>query len=78
MTELPAAWVAELMDRFELITDPDGRAATLAAMAIAAHRRREITDWQLADMLELAEAGRLWALVEHEEAEWVGLFDGRG
>lgn len=76
MTELPAAWVAELMDRFELITDPDGRAAALAAMAMAAHRRREITDGQLAEMLELAEAGRLWALVEHEEAERDGLFDG--
>ncbi|MFW3895269.1 hypothetical protein [Pseudomonas bharatica] len=76
MTDLPAAWVAKLMDRFELIIDPDGRAAALAAIATAAHCRGEITDGQLAEMLELADAGRLWALVELEEADRVGLFDG--
>lgn len=78
MTELPAAWFAELMDRFELIADPDGRAEALAEMAMAARRRREISDGQLAEMLELVEAGRLWALSEHEEAEMLGFSMGEG
>ncbi|WP_110970889.1 hypothetical protein [Pseudomonas huaxiensis] len=64
MTELPAVWVAELRDMFELIADPDGRAAALSEMAVAARRRQEVGDGQLCEMLELAEAGRLWAL-EH-------------
>ncbi|WP_306092888.1 hypothetical protein [Pseudomonas sp. SK] len=34
-------------------------------MANAAHRRQEIDEGDLVDMLELAEAARLWAL-EHE------------
>lgn len=64
MTELPTAWVDELQDTFELIADPDSRAAALCEMATAALRRREINVEQLCEMLELAEAGRLWAL-EH-------------
>ena len=72
MTELPGAWMAELQDQVELLADPDGRAAVLAEMAMAARRRSEVADWQLVEMLELAEAGRLWALTEHEEAEWLG------
>lgn len=64
MTELPGAWVAELQDKYELIADPDGRAAALCEMAAAALRRRGISAGQLCEMLELVEAGRLWAL-EH-------------
>ncbi|MBC3421765.1 hypothetical protein [Pseudomonas sp. RW3S2] len=73
-TELPQAWVAELNDSFELIVDPDGRAAVLTEMALAARRRREVGDEELSEMLEFVEAGRLWALNEHEEAWAFGLF----
>ncbi|WP_236403455.1 hypothetical protein [Pseudomonas sp. S32] len=72
--DLPPAWVAELNDRYALVSDPDGRAAVLAEMAYAAHRRREIDAADLSDMLELAEAAREWGLLEHEEAWHIGLF----
>lgn len=61
-TDLPQAWVAELDDQVALVEDPDGRAAVLSEMAYAAHRRQEIGEDDLVDMLELAEAARLWAL----------------
>lgn len=66
MTDLPRAWLDELRDQCALVSDPDGRAAVLSEMAMAAHRRREVGDGQLVDMLEFVEAARLWALVEHE------------
>lgn len=59
---LPAGWLAELNDQCALITDPDGRAAVLCAMAYAAHRRREVGSEELVDMLEFAESARWWAL----------------
>ncbi len=59
-TELPHAWLAELNDQVALVADPDGRAAVLSEMAYAGHRRREVDDGDLVDMLELAEAARLW------------------
>lgn len=68
MTVLANAWLAELNDHSELITDPDGRAAVLCEMAYAAHRRREVDSSQLSEMLEFADSARLWALTEHEEA----------
>ncbi|WP_433734956.1 hypothetical protein [Pseudomonas monteilii] len=67
MLSLPAAWLAELNDQSALLADPDGRAAVLAALAISAHRRSDVDAGQLADMLEFAEAARLWALVEDVE-----------
>ena len=66
-TDLPQAWVAELDDQVALVEDPDGRAAVLSEMAYAAHRRRDVDDDDLVDMLELAEAARLWAL-EHDQS----------
>lgn len=75
MAGLPKGWLVELSDQTALITDPDGRAAVLSEMAYAAHRRRDVDDNDLVDMLELAEAGRMWALMEHEEAWAIGLFD---
>ncbi|WP_409307666.1 hypothetical protein [Pseudomonas putida] len=75
MAGIPKAWLDELNDQFSLITDPDGRAAVLDEMAYAAHRRHEVNSENLVDMLELAEAGRVWALMEHEEAWAIGLFD---
>ncbi|PRN02235.1 hypothetical protein A0O30_23825 [Pseudomonas sp. LLC-1] len=68
MLSLPAAWLAELNDQSALVADPDGRGAVLAELAISAHRRSEVDAEQLADMLEFAEAARLWALAEDEEA----------
>lgn len=65
-TDLPQAWVAELDDQVALVEDPDGRAAVLSEMAYAAHRRQEIDEGDLVDMLELAEAARLWALQGNE------------
>ena len=65
-TELPQAWLAELNDQVALVADPDGRAAVLSEMAYAGHRRKEVDDGDLVDMLELAEAARLWALDESE------------
>ncbi|MCY1190225.1 hypothetical protein RDI61_14325 [Pseudomonas plecoglossicida] len=62
MVGLPRAWVAELDDQTALITDPDGRAAVLSEMAYAAHRRQEVDDDDLVDMLEIVESARLWAL----------------
>lgn len=67
MLSLPSAWLAELNDQPALLTDPDGRAAVLAELAISAHRRSDVDEDQLADMLEFTEAARLWALIEHEE-----------
>lgn len=72
--QLPAAWLAELNDQPALVTDPDGRAAVLCEMAYAAHRRREIDSGELSEMLEFAEAAREWALLEHEEAWHLGIF----
>ena len=62
MVGIPQAWVAELDDQTALITDPDGRAAVLSEMAYAAHRRQEVDDGDLVDMLEIVESARLWAL----------------
>ena len=74
MAGIPQAWALELDDKTALVTDPDARAAVLSEMAYAARRRRDIDDDTLVDMLELAEAARMWALMEHEEAWALGLF----
>lgn len=78
MPGIPQAWLDELNDQFALITDPEGRAAVLDEMAYAAHRRREVSAESLVDMLELAESARAWALLEHEEAWHLGLFEYEG
>nr|WP_256589926.1 MULTISPECIES: hypothetical protein [unclassified Pseudomonas] len=66
---LPAAWLAELNDQSAIVTDPDGRAAVLAELAISAHRRGDVGADQLTDMLEFAEAARLWALAHDQSCE---------
>ncbi|MDN4511443.1 hypothetical protein QYE47_02825 [Pseudomonas sp. 2,4-D] len=63
MVGLPQAWLAELDDQTALINDPDGRATVLSEMAYAAHRRQEVDEGDLVDMLEIVESARLWALV---------------
>ncbi len=65
---LPGAWLDELNDQTALQADPDGRALVLSEMAHAAHRRRDVGDEDLVEMLEFAEAARLWALTETEFA----------
>ena len=70
---IPRPWLDELYDGPALVTDPDGRAAVLNEMAYAAGRRKEVDASVLCDMLELAEAARMWALLEHEEAWVMGL-----
>ncbi|MEE1881557.1 hypothetical protein V0R55_15420 [Pseudomonas soli] len=70
---IPRPWLDELYDGPALVTDPDGRAAVLNEMAYAAGRRKEVDASVLSDMLELAEAARMWALLEHEEAWVMGL-----
>lgn len=64
MVGLPQAWVAELDDQVDLVEDPDGRAAVLSEMAYAAHRRQEVDDGDLVDMLEIVESASLWALID--------------
>lgn len=69
-------WRAEIQNRQDLITDPDGQRSKLADLAMLAHRCRQVSPEELSDMLELGEAARLWALLELEEADAIGLFDG--
>ncbi|WP_435652697.1 hypothetical protein ACSC9T_15185 [Pseudomonas putida] len=64
MAGIPQAWVAELDDQTALLTDPDGRAAVLSEIAYAAHRRQEVDEGDLVDMLEIVESARLWALID--------------
>lgn len=71
---IPKPWLDELGDHMSLIEDPDGRARVLTEMALAAHRRLEVTSDLLSDMLEFVEAARLWALVEIEEAWSLGIY----
>ena len=52
MAGIPRAWLDELNDQCALATDPDGRAAVLAEMAMAAHRRGEVGEDQLCQMLK--------------------------
>lgn len=61
-SDLPPAWLDELNDQVALVADPDGHAAVLDEMAYAAHRRGEVDDCDLVDMLEIVESARLWAL----------------
>ncbi|AXA27626.1 hypothetical protein C1S65_16410 [Pseudomonas putida] len=66
MAGIPQPWIDELNDQMAMITDPDGRSAVMAEMAVSAHRRRDVDAEALAEMLELAEAARLWAHAERE------------
>nr|WP_259139457.1 hypothetical protein [Pseudomonas putida] len=74
MDGLPRAWLDELNDQCALATDPDSRAAVLSEMAMAAHRRGEVDADQLCEMLEFAEAARLYGLNEIDDAYAMGLF----
>ncbi|MBZ3664020.1 hypothetical protein J1N36_12775 [Pseudomonas monteilii] len=70
----PPQWVTALDDREPLITDPEARVALLRQMAYDCYNRSEVSFEDMGDMLELADAARDWALMEHEEAWAIGLF----
>ena len=69
-----AEWQAASKRHFDLVTDPELHWRKLVDLAMLAHERCQVRSDELSEMLELAEAARLWGLVEWEEAEGVGLF----
>ena len=68
-----AEWQAAIKQRFDLVTDPVGHCRKLVDMAMLAHKRRQVCSGELSEMLELADAAKLWGLIEWEEAEAIGL-----
>ena len=68
-----AEWQALIKQRFDLVTDPEGHWRKLVDLAMLAHKRRQVCSGELSEMLELADAAKLWALIEWEEAEAIGL-----
>lgn len=68
-----AEWQAAIKQRFDLVTDPEGHWRKLADLALLAHACRQVCSSELSEMLELADAARLWGLIEWEEAEAIGL-----
>ncbi|ODB39621.1 hypothetical protein A9L43_16085 [Pseudomonas mosselii] len=71
---LPREWVAALDNVCDLVTDPEAHAAKLVKMAFEYRRRGLVCDFQLSDMLEFADAARLYGLAEHEDWYAVGIF----
>ena len=71
-----AEWRAAIKSRDDLITDPEGQRAKLVGLAMFAGRMHQVNEEELNEMLELSDAARLWAMVEWEEAERIGLFSG--
>jgi hypothetical protein len=71
-----AGWRAAIKARDDLITDPEAHRAKLVSLAMLAGRMHQVGEEELNEMLELSDAARLWALVEWEEAERIGLFSG--
>ena len=69
-----AEWQAAIKQQFDLVTDPEGHWRKLVDLATLAYERRQVRSDELSEMLELADAARLWGLVEWEEADGVGLF----
>ena len=73
---LLAEWQAAIKQHFDLATDPEGHWRKLVDLAMLAHERRQVRSDELSEMLELADAAKLWALIEWEEAEAIGLLKG--
>lgn len=69
-----ADWKAASKQQFDLVTDPEGHWLKLVDLAMLAYERHQVRSDELSEMLELADAARLWGLVEWEEADGVGLF----
>ena len=60
--------------QFDLVTDSEGHFRKLVDLAMLAHERHQVRSDKLSEMLELADAARLWGLVEWEEADSAGIF----
>ena len=71
-----AEWQAAIKQHFDLVTNPEGHSRKLVDLALLAHARHEVGSAELSEMLELADAAKLWALIEWEEAEAIGLLNG--
>lgn len=71
-----ADWRSAINARDDLTTDPDAHRAKMVGLAMLAGRMNQVGEEELNEMLELSDAARLWALVEWEEAERIGLFSG--
>lgn len=71
-----AEWQAAIKQHFDLVTDPEVHWRKLVDMAMLAHARRQVCSGELSEMLDLADAAKLWGLVEWEEAEAIGLLKG--
>ena len=71
-----SAWRSAISARDDLISDPEGHRTKLIGLAMLADRMRLVGKEDLNEMLELSDAARLWALVEWEEADRIGLFSG--
>ena len=76
MNDPLAEWQAASKQQFDLVTDPEGHWRKLVDLAMLAYERRQVRSDELSEMLELADAARLWGLVEWEEADRAGLFQG--
>ena len=75
-TDPLAEWQAASKQQFDLVTDPEGHWRKLVDLAMLAYERHQVCNAELSEMLELADAARLWGLVEWEEADRAGLFLG--
>lgn len=61
-----ADWQVASKQQFDLVTDPEGHWRKLVDLAMLAYERRQVRSDELSEMLELADAARLWGLVEWE------------
>ena len=69
-----AEWQAASKQQFDLVTDPEVHWRKLVDLAMLAYQLHQVRNDELSEMLELADAARLWGLVEREEADGVRLF----
>lgn len=69
-----AEWQAGIKKPCDFVADPEGYRLKLSALAMLAHRQRQVSAEDLNEMLELTDAGKEWALLEWEEAYRIGLF----
>jgi hypothetical protein len=77
LSENPLAdWWSAIKSRDDLVTDPEAHRRKLVELAMLARRRNQVCAEELNEMLERSDAARLWGLLEWEEAELLGLFDG--
>jgi hypothetical protein len=77
LVENPLAdWRDAIKARDDLVTDPEAHRRKLVELAMLARRRKQVSAEELSEMLEVSDAARLWGLLEWEEAELIGIFDG--